>query len=646
MKTIFYILITLCIAKASFVHAKDIPPIEHFSKHQQFHDIVLSPNGKHIAAVITNDSGKRAVVIMDRSNNETKSTLSWTGNEMPLDVTWLNNERVGVKVGIKKGALDRPFGTGEVVAMNIDGSKKEIIFGYRKKLGRSERSTRAQMYITDIRHDDPKHITILTVPASGKGHARLQRLNIYTGKLKKIAKSPTKGGSLLADHNGKARFATGSTSKDGVNLSHLYYRKNTDSDWVKLETYDPDDGSMRPLAFTKDNKSVYVLSDVDTETKGVYLLNLESQKRTPVATHDLVDVEDLDFGTNSNLYAAHFEADYSSVKVLDHSHPIGKWYPAFVKSFSGSKVSITSSTLDMSEVVIRVTSDKDPGTFYLFNTVNQKLEVLMQAKPWLKKEMLASTEAFKFKSRDGKEIWGYLTLPKNKEANLPMIVLPHGGPHGPRDYWTYDDDAQFLATRGYAVLKVNFRGSGGYGREFQRSGYRQWGGDIMNDITDATHWAIGQGIADKERICIYGASFGGYASLMSVIKEPDLYKCALGYVGVYDMDVLHNTGDVSQRESGRNYLDRVIGHDSAELEAYSPARHVKKIKADLFIVHGEKDIRAHYDHALLLKDKLDEANIPYQWMTKPKEAHGFYNEKNRAELYEKMEKFFDKNIGH
>lgn len=636
------IALTTCLSPAVMANTVDAPPIEHFAKHAQFRNIELSPDGKHFAATVVNAEGRQALSIMDRKTFKVISTLDWKGREIPGRLYWLNDERIAVEVVMKAGSRDQPFRTGEVVAMNLDGKKKKMLFGFRSE----NKERRSSMYMMNMLPNDKKHILIGTIPATRKGgYAEAYKMNIYTGKKRKVERAPAPGGYLLSDNNAEVRFATGSTDTDGVNLTHIYYREPGVDKWEKLYTFNPDEGSMRPLAFAPDNKRVYVRSDLNSKTAGVHLFDPATRETTIVASHPVVDIEDLDFGPNDKLYAAHFEPDYSTIKVVDENHGLGRWYPTFEKTFKNQKIRITSSTKDMNEMIIRTSSDKNPASFYMFNAEHKMLEPIMDAAPWLQKAAFGTTEAFKFKSRDGLDVYGFVTLPKGKSKNLPMIVIPHGGPHGPRDYWTYDPDVQVLATRGYAVLKVNFRGSGGYGLDFQRKGYLTWGENIMNDITDAALWAVEQGIADKERMCIYGASFGGYASLMSVVKEPDLYKCAVGYVGVYDMDIMHNVGNIPSTQSGRNYLNKVLGRDEAKLDKFSPARHVDKIKADLFIVHGEKDKQAHYDNALFLRKQLDKIGKPYEWMTKPGEAHGFYNEKNTEELYEKMLAFFEKNIG-
>ncbi|MEW6992363.1 alpha/beta hydrolase family protein [Colwelliaceae bacterium 6441] len=616
--------------------ALDLPSIESFAQHQKFYSIKLSPDGKHFSASMDNESGKRIVAIFNRDSGKITGVFNFKGSDFPIDAFWLNNERVAVNLGKKLGARAQPFPTGEVVAMNVDGKKRKMIFGMR-----AEESSRAGMRLLDLIADDPKNILIEEVGL----RSRAFKLNVYTGRKVKAGMAPPGARSMIADNKGVIRFASGQESIEGKNYDQIYYRNGASEEWQLIDTIHADKGRITPLAFSKDENKVYVRSDKTSKTSGIYLYDIKTKVLEEVFVHPVVDVGSLDIDRKNNLFAVHHEADYSHVEVLDKEHPLGRWYPTFIKTFKGAKVRINSTTDDMSEFVITVQSDKNPGTFYLFDTKTKKLVELFKAKPGLDSSLFGTTEAFKLKARDGLEIYGYLTLPNGKESNLPLVIIPHGGPHGPRDYWTYDDDVQVLASRGYAVMKVNFRGSGGYGREFQTKGYRKWGSDIMTDLFDATNWAVKQGIVDKNRMCVYGASFGGYSALMTVVKEPDLYKCAIGYVGVYDMAILYDKGDIPTSEFGTNFLDKVIGHDEKQLHEFSPARHVEKIKADLFIVHGKEDIRAHYEHALYLKEQLDKKGIKYEWMAKDKEGHGFYDPKNRQELYERMLAFLDKNIG-
>jgi dipeptidyl aminopeptidase/acylaminoacyl peptidase len=271
----------------------------------------------------------------------------------------------------------------------------------------------------------------------------------------------------------------------------------------------------------------------------------------------------------------------------------------------------------------------------------------MQNRQWLDKNKMASVKPFSFTARDGKQIHGYLTIPQGSNGkNLPMIVNPHGGPIGPRDDWGFNSETQMFANRGYLVLQVNFRGSGGYGKAFQDAGHRQWGQGIQNDILDATHWAIKQGYADKDRICIYGGSFGGYSSLMAPAREPDLYKCAFGYVGVYDMEMMFEKGDIPERESGLRFLRRTLGTDKAELRATSPTSLVKNIKIPVYLAAGARDARAVPEQTEAMNKALIAAGNPPEGMiVQSGEMHGFYKEENNLKLYTEMLKFFGRHIG-
>jgi dipeptidyl aminopeptidase/acylaminoacyl peptidase len=251
--------------------------------------------------------------------------------------------------------------------------------------------------------------------------------------------------------------------------------------------------------------------------------------------------------------------------------------------------------------------------------------------------------------RDGLSVRSYLTLPQGQAAGdgeaLPMIVLVHGGPHGPYDTWGFDTEAQLFASQGYAVLQVNYRGSGGRGVEFMAAGYGKWGAEMQDDITDTVRYTIAEGIADPERICIYGASYGGYAAMAGAYRDPDLYQCAVGYVGVYDLPMMFKKGDIPDREAGINFLKEALGTDSDDLRARSPSHNADRIKAATMLIHGKLDERAPYAHAVAMRKALTAAGNPPEWLIENREGHGFRDHDNRVALYTKLLDFFDEHIG-
>lgn len=230
------------------------------------------------------------------------------------------------------------------------------------------------------------------------------------------------------------------------------------------------------------------------------------------------------------------------------------------------------------------------------------------------------------------------------DKHLPMVVMPHGGPFEIFDSWQFDDDAQLLAQAGYAVLQINFRGSGNYGRHFQHAGARQWGGTMQDDVTDATRWAIAQGYADARKICIVGASYGAYAALMGAAKESGLYACAAGYVGVYDLPMMFTSGDIQKRGSGENYLKQWLG-DPATLAARSPVNLARQIKVPVFLAAGGEDERAPIQHSKRMEAALRQAGTPVETLYFDTEGHGFYTEPHRRAFYAQLLAFLSKSLG-
>ena len=291
-----------------------------------------------------------------------------------------------------------------------------------------------------------------------------------------------------------------------------------------------------------------------------------------------------------------------------------------------------------------VYSDRIPGDFYLFDRKLERATYLASKDGWFKPEMLSEVRSINLKARDGLPLQGFITIPRGSNGrNLPLVVNPHGGPFGIYDYWAYNFETQLLASRGYAVLQLNFRGSGNNGRAFEHAGYKQWGGTMQDDLTDATHWAIQQGIADPHRICIYGASYGAYAALMGVAKEPNLYRCAIGYVGVYDMDLMYHGGDVHESMYGYNSLKEQLGKQN--LDAISPTNLADRITVPVMLVAGREDRRAPYEHTERMRDALQRAGKQVDARIYYGEGHGFYKEADVTDFYTRMLAFLDRNIG-
>ena len=252
-------------------------------------------------------------------------------------------------------------------------------------------------------------------------------------------------------------------------------------------------------------------------------------------------------------------------------------------------------------------------------------------------------QPIEFKAKDGTTLYGFYTA--NGTGPKPMVVMPHGGPIGPFDNWGYDSHVQYLASRGYAVLQVNYRGSGGRGYNFQHDGWAQWGGLIQDDIADGVRWAIAQGKADPSRVCIFGASFGGYSALMNPVRNPGMYKCAVGYAGVYDLNLLSRTDWSAKSRNGRRQFDRWVGGDEAKRAEQSPANYAAKIDIPVFLIHGKDDQTARVDQFHAMDNALQAAGKKPQTLLIEGEGHGFYNPDNVADLYKRIDAFLRANIG-
>jgi len=610
--------------------------IEDFSRHPQYLNIKISPDGKHIAALVNRD-GVNALVFFETKTSKITYSISSDRGEQPGEYYWVNNERVIIQVEQLRGSLEQPLNFGELYAVNYDGSKRKMIYGYRSHNSSSGNAG----FLLDLLPDDPDNVLIITQKFSRKSDvlAKVDKLNVYNGKGNYVTRAPIPYSHFLVDNAGIPRFVAGI---DENAKQQLFYIKEKGDKWQRFgEEFE---GTFTPVAFSKNNENVYALKSTDGNAEGLYKYNLVTKEETLLFRSELVEPTYIMQSSLNEIYGLRIDEDYPRYIYLDESNKDAQLHKALYGAFKSDSIDITSKTADKKNIIVKVSSDRNPGTFYLFDTTTMTTKHLYSQVPWLKPNDLSPLEPFRLTSPDGLTINGFITLPKEKKANLPTVILPHGGPHA-RDYWQYDPQVQMLANAGYAVVQVNFRGSTGYGKKFMEAGYENWGTKIQDDILLATKYAIQQGVADKNKICIFGVSFGGYSALQSAIKSPELFKCAIGYAGVYDLPMLYEEGDIESFKWGDAYLDKTLGTDKTKQIEQSPVYNVDKLKAAVLLIHGEDDERAPLEHAEKLRDALDEKGHPYEWLTKNKEGHGFYDEDNILEANTKILSFLEKYIG-
>jgi dipeptidyl aminopeptidase/acylaminoacyl peptidase len=623
--------------------------VADFSRPREVIDVRISPGGTYLAALM-NRGRESALVFFRVADVQAVYTLRSGKGTIFFDFAWANEERVVIELGERLGYLDEPLNYGEYYAINADGRRGKLIFGFRAgrwaraMLFRKVASERAWGQIVDLTPADPESILVKSTPMTIDGEAvpTVYELDVYSGVKRQVAYGPLPRATYLTDENGKLRIAIGSDSKGTTKVFSHTEGKEQWRESLQVKEFTE---RTRPVRFHSGTRSVYVYEPDSSGIYGVYVANLDTGERTKVFQSPEVDPYALVTDPASGkVVGVEHHPDFPKYWFVDLEHPLAKLIQGLLAAFKGQHVRITSTTADGQKAIALVYSDRNPGAFYLVDTRSYSAKRLLEARKWIRPENMAEMTPFRIQSSDKLILHGYLTLPNGIEPRaLPAVVLPHGGPHGVRDEWEFDPEAQLLASRGYAVLQLNYRGSGGYGWKLEEAGYHHWGDRVQQDLVDATRWMIAQGIADPGRICTYGVSFGGYSAIQSAILAPELFRCAAGYAGIYDLSLLHRKGDTRRGERDRAFLLKVVGNDAELLKRHSPVANADKIKVPVFIAHGGQDQRAPIAHARALRDALKASRATYTWFEKSGEGHGFHDEANREELYEKLLEFLATN---
>jgi dipeptidyl aminopeptidase/acylaminoacyl peptidase len=645
------ILVPACLAAAGFAAhaAQPLVPVESFVEPQQFSMPRLSPDGKHLAVNVRIQRGDRNIPTMTvYTLPELKivSTIALPGYEVPINFFWATNQRLIVKKGLELGLRERPVETGEVVAVNLDGSKQEYLYGYQafKLSSRGDRygddyGFGSVVHVPDARDG---HVLVGSYGWEGR-HSMLYDINSTNSVRKLVADIAHKGLRFVVQNNAKPRFAYG---EDDDALAVLFRLDDASGQWNQV-TGKQFGVRFRPFAFTQGDRAFYASS---SETGGPDTLVLEdaaSGQRKVVASDPLGSIDVMEFSSRPEIpFAVATSTGIPKARYIDENAPDAVLHKTLSGMFPDAYVHFINFTDDGQKLLFSVSSDRDPGSYYLFDRKTGKADLLLSNMPLIDPADMGQRKPISFAARDGLTITGYLTLPKGAGGKkLPLILMPHGGPIGISDEWYFDPEAQFLASRGYAVLQVNYRGSDGRGPGFREAGHREWGGKMLDDLVDGVKWASTQPEVDGARACVYGGSFGAYAALMLAAREPAMFKCTVGMAGVYYLPRIFDDDRVKGNKQTIAYFKRTMGDDVAALEAASPTRLADKITIPVLLVHGKKDEVAPIVHAEMMRDALTKAGRPPEWMVVPNEGHGFYDSEHQKQYLLKLEAFLAKHLG-
>lgn len=599
--------------------ATRIIPIKDFYRNSEKTYFTISLDGTRVAFLAPHNSRLNIMVLTLATGEEQRIT-----NESERDIhsySWVANNRI---------VYSKDFGGNEnfsLVAVNTDGGEPLWLT--------PNESWRVS--IIDRLRDDEEHI-LIGINDRDSRYFDVKKLNVFTGESTLVAENPGGIVGWNTDNQGNIR---GGIKLEGT-VKSLLHRSSTEQEFTELFSFSHKD-SFEPMFFHSDGNRFYALSNINRNTKALVLYNPETLQEEVIYENQEYDCTAMSYSRKRDvLRAAYYESWKTEIVPFDAV--FDTLYKNVTLLLPPGEISVIDADKNEEHYIICVYSDRIPVSYYYYNLAENTVQHLANAKPWLHPDDLAEMKPISYTSRDGLTIHGYLTIPNGSDGkNLPVVINPHGGPWV-RDSWGYVSDVQFLANRGYAVLRINYRGSTGYGKIFYESSFKQWGLKMQDDISDGVQWLIDQGIADPKRVAIYGGSYGGYATLAGLTFTPHLYCCGIDFVGVSNLfTFLQSIPDYWKPLLESTY--EMVGHperDAEQFKATSPVFHVDKIIAPLLVAQGAKDPRVNINESDQIVNELRNRGVDVEYIVKENEGHGFYNEENKFEFYERMEIFLEK----
>ena len=648
-RTLLQAAVALAFAVSAAAQAQIADPAKLFSREAEYSDPALSPTGEFVAVDAADGEDRRALSMIKLGANTERHVFRFEGSEdrwgnivkkEPYNMTWSDDGRLIVFEGYDYGRFGSKNSSGNIYAVNSDASDPVQLFGYINDNGnrRGRLKDEGNAGLLDIIEGSRGDALFYFMPwtsGNSKSTTAIYRVDTHTGTRKQTESFPDTV-AVTADNLGRARVNIRWDLEDN---QIVQYRPTPDSDWVPMPTAIAG-SSLGVWFFEADNNTAYASISDNGEAAQLYKLDFAKGTRERVAGQPNQEITSMErAGRLGPPVVIGYSAGKPKIDYLDPKSPWAQLHAGLMKAFPGELVNFIDITRDESKLLFATYSDRDPGTYYLFDRKTNTPSMLFKAREWIDPAQMSPTMPFEFKNRNGDSLFGFLTVPKGKSGALPLVVMPHGGPYGVMDTWAFDNDAQFFASLGYAVLRVNYRGSDGRGVAFKESTYKQWGTGIQQDIADGVKYAIQQGWANANKVCIYGASFGGYSAMMNPILNPGMYKCAIGYAGVYDIKADTEKDDNSKQN--RSFFSRTRG-DEAMMVEQSPLTHIAKLDVPILLIHGKVDHTAAFDQFTRADAALSHAGKVHESLVKADEGHGFYKPKNQEEAYNRMKAFLAK----
>lgn len=621
-KIYFFCFVLAALVSCNMEKATKRIPIENFFNVPINTSYLVSPDGKYISYLKPDNN--RIHIYVETLDGKTTTQLTCDSNRSIANYFWASNNEILYLKGASENMEPGLF------AVNIDGNNKRELLSFP--------NTKIRLISTGPLSDGQ---VLVSLNKRDSTVFDAYRLNMKTGNLSLLFQNPGNITKWYSDPAGKLRMAIAS---DGVNETLLYRDKESQN--FRSVLTNNFKTSISPISFSADNSCIYALSNKNRDKMALVELDCVTGKEHRVIySNPQVDVSEAIYSVNRDkLIYAGFETWKKERHYLDDTFKA--IFKKLEKLLPNTEIVIASSDSLEKKFIVRTYTDRNPGSFYLYSIDDDKLVKLSDVNSSLKVENMAEMKPISYKTRDGLTVYGYLTLPRGMPSqNLPVVVMPHGGPDT-RNSWGYNSEVQFLASRGYAVFQVNFRGSKGYGKDFWIAGFKEWGAKMQDDITDGVHWLVKQKIADPSRIGIYGFSFGGFSALHGLMSSPELYRCGASYSGFTNLFTYFKDIPPYFRPYLQMYYETVGNPetDADYFRAASPVFHTDKIKVPVLIAQGARDPRVNMNETHQFVKELKKKKVPVTYIFKEGEGHVFRNNENRLEFYKKLEIFLDQNL--